>query len=298
MKPFMIKVPASSANIGPGFDSVGIALERYLTLTVTPGEDWEFKHRSPLLPEVPNHEEHFIFKIASKIAAKHGKELSSASISVDTEIPLARGMGSSASAIIAGIELANRLAELDLTAEQKLRHAVQIEGHPDNVAPALFGGFITAVQFEQELDYLILPELDVDLIVYIPDFELKTEDARRVLPDAYPRAVATRASAISSMMIAAFMKGDYNLAGRMMERDLFHETYRARLIPRYDEIKPEARELGAYATVISGAGPTTISFAPSGKGEEIARRMQSLLPDYEIAALRIDTEGLQVSDLD
>jgi len=293
----MIKVPASSANIGPGFDSAGIAIERYLTLTVTPSDEWIFDHQSPLLPDINHYENHFIYKIAKKIAAEYGKELTSARIAVDTEIPLARGMGSSASAIVAAIELANRLAGLDLSDEQKLKHAVKIEGHPDNVAPALFGGFVTAVQIEQDLDYLILPEIDVDLIVYIPSFELKTEDARKVLPDAYPRPVATSASAISSLMIAAFMKGDYELAGKMMERDLFHETYRARLIPRYDEIKREAKANNAYATVISGAGPTTISFVPSGKGEEIARKMQSLLPDYEVASLRIDTEGMKVSEL-
>jgi len=297
MKPFMIKVPASSANIGPGFDSVGIAIERYLTLTVTPGDEWTFDHQSPLLPVVDHYKDHFIYKIAKNIAEEHGKEMASARIAVDTEIPLARGMGSSASAIVAAIELANRLADLNLSDEQKLRHAVKIEGHPDNVAPALFGGFVTAVQIEQDLDYLILPEIDVDLVVYIPSFELKTEDARRVLPDAYPRPVATSASAISSLMIAAFMKGNYELAGKMMERDLFHETYRARLIPRYDEIKREAKAYNAYATVISGAGPTTISFVPSGKGEELARKMQSLLPDYEVVALRIDTEGMKVSDL-
>lgn len=294
MSMFTIKVPASSANIGPGFDSAGIAIGRLLTLKVQPGEDWAFINQSDYLSEVPDYKEHFIYQIADQIARKHGKSLPSAKVIVESEIPLARGMGSSASAIIAGIELANQLAQLDLTDEEKLKYAVEIEGHPDNVAAALFGGFIIAVELDGHTDYMKLPALDLDLVVYIPDFELKTEEARSVLPDAYPRQVAASASAISNLMIAALIEGNYKLAGKMMEQDLFHETYRASLIPRYEEIKKLAKSLGAFATVISGAGPTTISFVPAGKGQEIASKMQALLPGYEVAALNIDDTGLVV----
>lgn len=295
MSKFTIRVPASSANIGPGFDSAGIAIERYLTLHVAPGEEWKFEHQSPYLPDVPHYEGHFIYQTAKKVAASCGKPLPAAVVTVESEIPLARGMGSSASAIVAGIELANKLAGLGLTDQQKLKHAVDIEGHPDNVAAALYGGFIIAVQMDDQTDCIKLPQLDVDLVVYIPDFELKTEDARKVLPDSYARDTATRASAISNLMIAAFMDGSYELAGKMMEQDLFHETYRAKLIPRYVEIRDKAKSLGAYATVISGAGPTTISFVPAGKGSEVAADMQKLLEGYEVAALKIDQTGLQTT---
>lgn len=294
MKGFQIKVPASSANIGPGFDSAGIAVKRFLTLNVLPSKEWAFIHESSCLPKVDRYEDHYIYQIAVKTANALNTKLPEASVRVTSEIPLARGLGSSASAIIAGIELANQLCQLQLTDEEKLKFACEIEGHPDNVAAALFGGLIVAVQTEDAIDYVKLPKLDLELVMYIPDFELKTEDARKVLPDSYKRDEATKASAISNLMLTAFLKGDYPLAGKMMERDRFHEPYRAQLIPNFSEIKEKAKSLGAYSTVISGAGPTTISFVPIGTSEEIADKMQKVLPNYEVVALSIDENGLEV----
>src|SRR5699024_1081020 len=296
MKTSIIKVPASSANIGPGFDSAGIAVKRFLTLRVLPSEEWAFIHESECLPTMTDYQDHFIYQIAYKIATAHQKTLPSASIHVTSDIPLARGLGSSASAIIAGIELANILCGLQLTDDEILKHACDIEGHPDNVAAALFGGCILAVQTEDNnIHSTKLPSLDLELVMHIPNFELKTEDACKVLPDTYERNYATTASAISNLMIASFMSGNYELAGQMMEQDKFHEAFRAELIPHFTEIKEKAKTLGAYGTVISGAGPTTISFVPTGKSEMIAKEMQNFLPDYEVVALNIDESGLQTT---
>ena len=296
MKASIITVPASSANIGPGFDSAGIAVQRFLTLHVLPSEEWAFIHESECLPAVTDYQDHFIYQIAKKTAASYQKTLPSASIHVTSDIPLARGLGSSASAIIAGIELANMLCELHLTNEEKLKLACDIEGHPDNVAAALFGGCILAVQSKDgQINFTKLPRLDLELVMHIPNFELKTEDARKVLPDTYERDYATTASAISNLMIASLMSGDYALAGQMMEQDMFHEAFRAKLIPDFADIKEKAKALGAYGTVISGAGPTTISFVPKGEAEKIAAAMQSFLPDYEVVALQIDETGLQTT---
>lgn len=292
---FTIITPASSANIGPGFDSAGVALSRYLTLQVTPATQWEFTHITPLIPPLRNYKDHYIYKVANRVAHTHKKTLSPCHITMDSEIPLARGLGSSASAIVAGIELANQLCNLELTEAEKLKHAVDIEGHPDNVAAALFGGFVVTVKMGEEASYKKLPSIDTDLVLYIPNFELRTEDARRVLPENLPMKDAATASGVSNLMISALLTGDYELAGKMMESDMFHETYRAKLIPNYYEIRTNARELGAFGTVISGAGPTMISFAPNGKGETIANEMRKSLPDYEVQALRLDEGGLQVS---
>ncbi len=209
-------------------------------------------------------------------------------------IPLARGLGSSASAIVASIELVNQLCGLNLTEEEKLDFAVKIEGHPDNVAAALLGGFVISVKMGEETKYKKLPKLDMDLVVYIPSFELKTDESRKVLPKQFKMKDAATASAISNLMVSSLLTGDYKLAGKMMESDLFHETYRAKLIPNYYEIRSHARELGAYGTVISGAGPTMISFVPQGEGEKIAEKMRTIFPDYDIEKLEIDEEGLRV----
>ena len=291
---FTISVPASSANIGPGFDSAGVAVSRYLTLQVTEADEWQFTHTTNAIPPVRNYHDHYIYKVAKQVADWHKVPLTACHVKMDSEIPLARGLGSSASAIVAGIELANQLCDLHLTEDQKLAHAVEIEGHPDNVAAALLGGFVVTVKMNGEASYKKLPAIQTDLVVYIPNFELKTEDARKVLPEEFLMKDAATASGVSNLMISALLTGDYELAGKMMESDLFHESYRAKLIPNYFDIRSEARKLGAFGTVISGAGPTMISFVPNGKGTSIAEKMGTILPNYEVEALFLDEQGLQV----
>jgi len=295
MSMFTITVPASSANIGPGFDSAGLAVERYLTLTVERQDQWEFKHISPFLPEETDYQEHFIYQVAKKIAEKHGQVLPPCKVIVDSDIPLARGLGSSASAVVAGIELANQLCELKLSSTKKLAYATEIEGHPDNVAPALFGGLVVSVKsVGGEIDFIQIPNIDLDIILYIPNVELKTEEARNVLPKQFTRDEATSASGVSNVMIASLLTQDYERAGKMMEQDLFHEPYRAKLIPNYEMIKQHAKKVGAYGTVISGAGPTMISFAPKGEGQSIVTQMNKVLENYDVTSLQIDYNGLQV----
>lgn len=289
-----ISVPASSANVGPGFDSAGIALSRYLTLTVERAREWEFVHTNSVVPMVDHYKNHFIYKIASQVAEWHHGELPACKVTMHSEIPLARGLGSSASAIIASIELTNQMCQLNLSEEDKLALAVKIEGHPDNVAAALLGSFVISVKIDESTNYKKLPLLNMDLVVYIPSFELKTEDSRKVLPESFDMKEAATASGISNLMISALLTGDFPLAGTMMEADLFHESYRAKLIPNYHDIRSHARELGAFGTVISGAGPTMISFVAKGEGERIAKEMSRIYADYEIDAVSIDETGLVV----
>src|SRR5690554_6411272 len=138
---FMIKVPATTANIGAGFDSIGIALNLYLTLKVKLSDKLEFVHLSEHLNDLPTDESNFIYQIAKKTADRYQVDvLPPCRIEVTSDIPFARGLGSSATAIVAGIELANQLLQLNLTADEKVLLATEIEGHPDNVAPAVLGG--------------------------------------------------------------------------------------------------------------------------------------------------------------
>ncbi|MBS4209294.1 homoserine kinase [Bacillus sp. FJAT-50079] len=297
MTRFTIKVPASTANLGPGFDSAGMALTRYLTLHLEEHDEWMFEHHSVHLPEVNDAKEHFIYQIAKKTAEHFGASLPAAHVVVESEIPLARGLGSSSSAIIAGIEIANQLCKLHLSKMDKLYFAAAIEGHPDNVAPTVLGGLVIASQSSnEEINYFQKKDDNLDFIVYIPSTELKTEASREVLPEQYSRQKATSASAIANVMFASLIAGDYELAGEMMEKDLYHEPYRASLIPNYEKIRHEAKKRGAYGTVISGAGPTMLSLAPKGKGAEIAAALQDLLPNYSVDVLEMDLHGVQVEE--
>ncbi|QKY71054.1 homoserine kinase [Lentibacillus sp. CBA3610] len=292
MKPFRIRVPASSANIGPGFDSMGLALDLYLTLDIAPSDKWEIEQHSPHLPEATSADDHLIVQTARDIASRWNKELPACKMVVWSDIPLARGLGSSASAIVAGIELADRACGLSLTQKQKLDLGSEIEGHPDNIAPALMGGFIISTDINHEIGWMSLPIPDLEAVVYIPEKGLMTEEARSVLPETYKREHATSASAVSNVLIASLASGDYLLAGKMMEHDLFHEPYRAEMIPHYDDIRQEAKQHGAYGTVISGAGPTMISFAPKGQGQAIVSHFKNTMPDYQVALLQVDYKGV------
>src|SRR5690625_1105162 len=226
---FTISVPASSANIGPGFDSAGVAVSRYLTLNVTKAEEWEFIHTNSTIPSVHHYEDHYIYKVAKQVAEWHNEHLTPCQVTMTSEIPLARGLGSSASAIVAGIELANQLCLLHLTEKEKLDYAVSIEGHPDNVAAALLGGFVVSVNMENNTSYKKLPAIKTDLVVYIPNFELKTEDARRVLPEEFLMKDAATASGVSKLKISAFLTGEYELAGIMIGSVLVYSKYSERV---------------------------------------------------------------------
>ncbi|MCR2822173.1 homoserine kinase [Lederbergia panacisoli] len=295
MSMFNITVPASTANLGPGFDSAGLALNLYLTLRVEKSEQWEFVHESVHLPPAPEASNHLIYETAKRTAGKYHSTLPPCKVIVKSDIPLARGLGSSASAIIAGIELANQLCELSLTIEEKLRIATDIEGHPDNVAASLYGGLVITSQLPNgDIEVFQKTDADLDFIVYIPVVELKTEDARKVLPDQFTRNDAAKASAVGNVMIAALVSGNYELAGKVMEEDLFHEPYRSSLISNYDDIRQEAKIAGAYGTVISGAGPTMISFASIGKGEAIASQLKKILPSHEVLVIKMDSDGSRI----
>ncbi|WP_156290361.1 homoserine kinase [Oceanobacillus salinisoli] len=294
MRKFQVSVPASSGNVGPGFDSMGLAVNLHLTLQVEEAEQWEIVPASSSAAVI-DYKEHFIYQIANQTAERHQKQLPPCKVTEKSDIPLARGLGSSASAILAGIEIANQAGNLGLSNEDRLRYGTEIEGHPDNIAPALFGGLVISAAFDTEIERIEIPNLDMDIVVSIPDVELKTEAARKVLPDHYPRNLAASASGVSNLVVASLLQGDYKLAGKMMERDLFHEPYRAELIPNYDKIRNKAKENGAYGSIISGAGPTMMSFVPAGSGGEIANNMQSVLPDYDVKPLKIDTEGLKIT---
>ncbi len=291
---FVIKVPASSANVGPGFDSAGIAIGRYLTLEVKKSNKWKFIHDTDLIPDVLYYENHFIYKVAHKIAIDKKIKLSPAEVIMKSEIPLARGLGSSASAIVAGIELANQLGDLNLLESEKLAYAVEFEGHPDNVAPCLLGGFVVSTIINNQTFYKKLPSFNTDAIIYIPNFEIKTDHARKVLPKTFSIDEATRASAIGNVMLSALLTEDYELAGQMMEEDLFHEPYRAKLIPHYKELKSIAKKFGAYGTIISGAGPTMISFVPKNQTDKIIEETKKVFSDFEISSISLDNTGLIV----
>lgn len=291
-----ISIPASTANLGPGFDSIGIALDKYLELEVELGFDWKIINLSGNLPDVPNPLDHLIVQAAEKTAELHGFSLPPCTVRVKSEIPLARGMGSSASAIVAGIELANQIMELHLTAQDKLKVATLMEGHPDNAAASIYGGFtISSNAANGEINVFHANHIEASFVLFIPNFELKTTMARQVLPDSYSRQEAAQASAIANLLTAAFLSSAFKQVGTYMEQDLFHEPYRLDMIPQSKEIKIAAKQAGAYGTCISGAGPTLLSLVEKGTEQDFISKLKGQFPDFNLVEVPMNRTGIVVT---
>ena len=284
-----ITVPATSANVGPGFDSVGIAVSKYLTIDVLEAqENWWIEHN--LGEEIPSNEENLLLQTALQVAS----DLPPHRLKMTSEVPLARGLGSSSSVIVAGIELANQLGKLTLSDEDKLEIATKIEGHPDNVAPAIFGNLVVASYVDQQTNHLVLPIPECALVAFVPNYELKTSDSRNVLPSEWTYKEAVAASAIANVAIAALAKGDLRVAGKAIEADRFHERYRQQLVAEFPQVKEVAHQHDAYATYLSGAGPTIMTLLPVEHAETFAKDLESKDLNGQVFSLKIDTTGVKV----
>ena len=286
-----IIVPATSANVGPGFDSVGIAVTRYLTIEVLePADAWLIEH--DLGAGIPTDEKNLLLSTALSIAPA----IQPHHIKMTSEVPLARGLGSSSSVIVAGIELANQLANLQLSDDEKLRIATKIEGHPDNVAPAIFGNMVIASYIGEDVQYVTADFPSCDLVAFVPSYQLKTSDSRNVLPKEWSYKEAVAASSVANVAIAALLKGDLLTAGRSIESDHFHERYRQSLVKEFPQVKEVAHAHGAYATYLSGAGPTIMNLLAPEHTAAFVAALEELGLDGQIFQLKIDTFGVRVEN--
>ena len=284
-----IIVPATSANVGPGFDSVGVAVTKYLEIQVCEErEEWMIEHQ--LGKWIPRDERNLLLKIALQIVP----DLQPRRLKMISDIPLARGLGSSSSVIVAGIELANQLGNLKLSQHEKLQLATKIEGHPDNVAPAIYGNLVIASSVEGQVSAVVAPFPECAFLAYIPNYELRTRDSRGVLPKKLSYKEAVAASSIANVAIAALLTGDMVKAGQAIESDLFHERYRQELVRDFATIKKVAKKNGAYATYLSGAGPTVMVLADPDKMPKIKAELEKQPFKGKLHDLQVDTEGVRV----
>ena len=286
-----IIVPATSANVGPGFDSVGVAVTKYLEIQVCEErEEWMIEHQ--LGKWIPRDERNLLLKIALQIVP----DLQPRRLKMVSDIPLARGLGSSSSVIVAGIELANQLGNLKLSKHEKLQLATKIEGHPDNVAPAIYGNLVIASSVEGQVSAVVAPFPECAFLAYIPNYELRTRDSRGVLPKKLSYKEAVAASSIANVAIAALLTGDMVKAGQAIENDLFHERYRQELVREFATIKKVAKRNGAYATYLSGAGPTVMVLADPDKMPKIKAELEKQPFKGKLHELQVDTQGVRVEE--
>lgn len=255
-----VRVPASSANLGPGFDCLGLSLPLYTTLRATPAPRLTVAPQGDILSGTPADESNYVYRCMTDFAQAVGRPLPPMHLEIASEVPLARGLGSSAAALMAALLTANAALGEPLDRRELLDLASRMEGHPDNVAPALLGGIVIATFDGRQAQPLrIEPPAGLGATVLIPDFELSTAVARRALPEQYSRADAVFTASHAALTTAALMSGRLDLlAGAMQDR--LHQPYRAPLVPGLTRILAEAAEHGALGAALSGAGPTVLCF--------------------------------------
>ncbi len=261
-----VRAPASSANLGPGFDCLGIALSLFTTVRVTPQAVTKVVPLGAELADTPADERNYIYKAMQVAARAVGRTLPPARVEIETDVPLARGLGSSASALVAGLAAGNALLGAPLDAEELLELAAREEGHPDNVAPALLGGIVVATLDRAGTHYVRLdaPER-LGVTVFIPDFELSTSKARAVLPTDYTRADTVHALSHAALLAAALACGRLDLLAHAMQ-DRVHQIWRAPLVPGLTDVLEDATVNGALGAALSGAGPTVLCFYDTAVG--------------------------------
>jgi homoserine kinase len=292
-----IDVPATSANLGSGFDSLGIALtmknrvwmEESDTLSITCTDN----------VKVPTDESNLIFWAASHLYDICGKKLPGLKIIQENNIPLARGLGSSSACIVAGILGANRFMGNPLSQNDLIHLAAKIEGHPDNTSPAISGGLVASAMEGERVYSVSVPVSEkIRFAVMIPPFELKTEKARAALPQQYSREDAVYNLSRSGLMTASLFSGKLeNL--RVAVQDRIHQPYRSGLIDHYDDVFRMSYELGSLGTYVSGAGPTIIAMVDSENAEAFGNNCKSHLEEkgitgWRVEILKADQNGAQI----
>lgn len=269
---FRIEVPASTANLGPGFDSLGMALNLINTFTVKKDRATRFYCQGQGHRELMGQEDNYFFRSYRQFCTHHQLQPEPLQVTVQSGIPPARGLGSSAGAIIAGLLTASHLFSLPLSQKDLIQEAVLLEGHADNIMPSLLGGLILSyVSSKGDLDYRMLPLPNLSIVVAVPSISLATCTARKVLPEQLSRGDALFNLQHMGLLIDSFYRQDYTALMEAMQ-DRMHQPYRQQLVPGFADVLHSAMKAGALGAALSGAGPSILAFA-QGKEEAIGSAM-------------------------
>ena len=291
-----LQIPATSANLGAGFDALGLALSFYNTAEMEENDVIDIKSLDGT--PIPQDEKNLIYVSVKDMYDVCGKPLKGLTLRQTNAIPMARGLGSSSACIIAGLVGANKMLGDPLTKDDLVDLAAQIEGHPDNTAPALLGGILTAV-FDGRKVHWVKQEVYTRLkfVAIIPDFELKTEKARACLPKEISHRDAVYNLSRAALFSASLLIGKFENLKTAVD-DRLHQPYRMELIPNVREVFDIAYTHGAYAVYISGAGPTVMAIADESNTYFAGKLQFSLenagLGSWKVHELTIDNEGTKI----
>jgi homoserine kinase len=312
-----VTVPATTANLGPGFDCIGAALSLYnrfqfSRLEPSATEKLKITVTGQEAAKVNIDDSNLAYQAFIKLYGYLNQSPPPVAIHIDMQVPLARGLGSSATAIIGGLVGANELAGKPLSQVEVMQLAIELEGHPDNVVPALLGGCRLAAsnappqpllskggQGGGSWEICDIPwHPNIVPVVGIPDFELSTAEARKVLPADYSKADAIFNAAHLGLLVRALETGNQNWL-RCALQDKIHQPYRQSLIRGYEAVQQAAVNAGAYGMVISGAGPTLLALTDVTSASAVEKAMAAAWGEFgvkaDVRAIGLDTQGAQVS---
>jgi homoserine kinase len=280
----LVRVPASSANLGPGYDVLAAALSIHLELEVE--ETGEFWVESDI-PGVPTDRSNLCVRAFERLHSADG-----VTFAIRSEIPSAAGLGSSAAAIVAGLAAADHMYELDAPLFEL---ALELEGHPDNVAAALHGGFVICPGAGEE-PVRFDPPAGLEGVLAIPDHEVQTSEARAAMPAEVPVSESVHNVGHAALLVLGLAKDDFSLIGRGLH-DLVHQPRRRSLYPRSMELVDRAEELGAVGATISGAGPTVLFWCHWQQTGGLVERLKAEASDCEVRRVTFAPGGADVREL-
>ena len=268
---FTVNIPATSANLGACFDFAGIAVPGlYNTVEAQPSNGQNIITIEGIGADtIPKNENNLIYRTFKRTFEYAKKRCPYVKMHCINRIPLNRGLGSSAAAALGGIFVANKMMSGALSNDDMLKIACEFEGHPDNAAPAIYGGAVVTsyINGKPIIRHIKLPK-DIAVAVAVPEIMLPTSVSRAVLPESYPRSSVVRAMSTAALAVNALAEGDYELMGKLIMQDVVHQPYRKSLITGYDDVVNAALAGGAFGCVISGAGSTMISYCKDANTAE------------------------------
>lgn len=295
-----VKIPATTANIGAGFDTFGMAFSFYSAVTMQRGGNFKgikITNHGEISNSMADPNRNLVAICSRKLWDKVGYDYNGVELILDNDIPVSRGLGSSAAAIVGGFVAANEMAGRPFDTKELLEMAVDMEGHPDNVAPALLGGFVSSCRRDGEtVVFKAIPPADLKAVVAIPDFHLSTKVAREAMPTEVSVQDAVYNIQCASLLVGAMLSGNYELLGKAID-DKLHQPYRFPLIKGADKVLAAAKKAGALAAALSGAGPTLIAFT-NGDGKGIQSAMEKAWNQENVKCrvliLEQDNEGVKI----
>jgi len=293
-----VQVPATIANLGPGFDCLGVAVTLYNQFQFqfqqqnASAETVEITVSGEQAEAVNTHSDNLVYRSFVNFYEYFGQTPPAVKIHIELNIPLSRGLGSSATAIIGGLLAANALARNPLDSQELLQLAIAQEGHPDNIVPAYMGGCRLAIANNKQWEVCDIPwHEELIPVVAIPNFEVSTQQARSVLPSQITRDAAIFNASHLGLLLRALETGRGNWL-RLGMQDQLHQPYRQQLIPNYTQLESAALSAGAYGVAISGAGPTLVAITSVADAQTVAQEMETT---WERAGITAQVKPLKVS---